>query len=59
VLRSDCRWWVARPKASFVVGLKGPGVPPVGDFGGGTVMSVYEFECKACDKHVGVSVPDQ
>jgi len=34
-----------------------PGRPAVGDFGGAKVMSVYEFECKACGKHFEVSVP--
>ena len=29
----------------------------VGVFGGAKVMSVYEFECKACGKHFEVSVP--
>ena len=32
-------------------------VQRVRDFGGGNVMSVYEFECKACGKHFEVSIP--
>ena len=47
-----------RPKGpGLSCGSKARALTVVGDFGGGNVMSVYEFECKACRKHFEVSVP--